>query len=742
MERHKGHIASVFILYRSLLVSRPLPGVKPDAVGRWDSATLPPSMALLSVANLVFSYGDHTILDGVNLTLNRGDCVGLVGRNGCGKSTLMKLIAGIETHKPVSGQIQVARGSTVGYLHQDPNLDPDRTLREEAGQAFAGLAAMHVELEQVANDMGTADGEALEKLLKRYEKLEETIQASGGYAVDHRIEQTLHGLGLLDESFDVKVKDLSGGQRGRLALGKLLLSEPDLLLLDEPTNHLDIAGRQWLEEFLRGYTGAVMLISHDRWLLDRSVSMIYELELGQMVDYPGNYHKFRELKAERLIAQGRAFDKQQTYIKQQQSFIDRYKAGQRSKQARGREGRLERFKEAETIDRPNELASMSLRFTPRARSGDNVFVGEQLGVTYDQNKLYENIDMHVRRGDRIGVIGPNGAGKTTLVAQLMEELPGNHSGKTKLGSQVDTGWFRQVADMPLELSIVEYLMNFTEPRSEQAARDVAGAFLFSGLQQDKPMNVMSGGERARARLAALMIRGHNVLVLDEPTNHLDIPACERLEDSLKAYTSVAQSYGNNKDIEGTLILISHDRWLLDQLVEQLYVFDGEGNVEHFLGSYSEYIRDRGKSVLVDEQGAKSAGNASAKGKPGKGNASKSSPKISPKDKAANQKASAPPTTPQKDSAKPNAKANQAKASGSNPSKPKPKKRNSRFGHLSQDKLEGKIETLQERLKTLEAELADPDTYRDQAKFSALQQEHEKLTKELGPLEEEWLGRAE
>ena len=670
-------------------------------------------MALLSVANLVFSFGDRTLLDGVNLTVSAGEHVGLVGRNGCGKSTLLKLIAGLERHKPDAGQIQLARGSSAGYLQQDHHFDPAKTLREEAGSAFAELAELHRQLDATAEAMGSADDGAMEKLLKRYERLEHQMQAAGGYAVDHKIDETLHGLGLSDAAFGVRCGDLSGGQKGRLALAKLLLSEPDILLLDEPTNHLDIAGREWLEGFLRSYTGGVVLISHDRWLLDRVVSKIYELEAGQMVEYPGNYEKFRTLRAERLADQRRAFDKQQTKIKHEQSFIDRYRAGQRSKQAQGREKRLERYIRDESLAPPAELDTMKLSLEPKARSGDRVVVAEDLAVRYEARTLFDSFALTLQRGERIGVIGPNGAGKSTLIRCLLgEQAP--TAGQSKLGSQVDVGWYRQTHEhLDMGQSIVEYLRQFVPSGTEQEARDLAGAFLFSGHDPEKPLGSLSGGERSRAVLAGLMTCGHNLLVLDEPTNHLDIPSAERLEEALRRYNAAQKKYTTTSSGggEGTLILITHDRMLLEHLVDQLIVFDGEGGAKHFLGTYSEYLeQENAAKVLTETQGGKGASSSS-----------KSAPATKQKNKAGLKKP------------KPEGK--------TTPRKPKQsKKKNNAFGGLTLEQLESKIETLESRIGEIESQLADPETYRDHERFGTLQTEHEKLKTDLAPLENEWASR--
>lgn len=702
-------------------------------------------MALLSVANLVFSFGDRPILDGVNLTVDSGQHVGLVGRNGCGKSTLLKMIAaqgapappsgdardpyaGFRGLKPESGQIQLARGSSAGYLHQDHDMDMTRTLREEAGHAFAELESLHEQLEETAEAMGTAEGDQMDALLKKYEQLEERMEASGGYAVDHKIDETLHGLGLTDAMFSIKCGDLSGGQKGRLALAKLLLSEPDLLLLDEPTNHLDIAGREWLEGFLSTYTGGVVLISHDRWLLDRVVTKIYELDAssggGQMVEYPGNYAKFRTLRAERIEDQRRKFQKQQTKIKSEQGFIDKFRAGQRSKQAQGREKLLERFKRDHLIEPPMELDVMKLSFSPKAKGNEVVAEAERLSLVHDNDgvpkQLFDNIDLTIKRGDRLGVIGPNGAGKSTIIRCLLgEQTP--TSGQAKIGSQIDVGFFTQTHEhLDLKKTIVEYLRGYTPNELEQEARDLAGAFLFSGDSQDKPLSVLSGGERARAVLAGLVNGGHNLLVLDEPTNHLDIPSAERLEDTLRKYTTQQQAYSTagNQSHAGTLILITHDRMLLENLADQLLVFDGEGGVTHFLGTYSEWHEQQTAAAI---QGSGTSAPVKELKKPKAPLAKKTNPS-----KQQNQSKQNSGNKPKKNAG--NGKKNSGGGSGGG-------------GKMSQAKLESEIERLESRLHEIDFALMDPEVFADGEKVKTLQAERTEKQEALKPLEREWSQRA-
>ncbi len=657
-------------------------------------------MAILSVANLMLSIGDRILLDGINLTVDEGQHLGLVGRNGCGKSTLLKLIAGLGGLKADTGQIQLARGAATGYLTQDPDLDLERTLRDEASTAFAHLHKLHEELETAAHDMATAQGDDLDKLLKRYEQIEHKIQAAGGYSVDHQIDATLHGLGLTDEFFAVKVKDLSGGQKGRLALAKLLLRQPDVLLLDEPTNHLDIAGRQWLEEYLAAYAGAVMLVSHDRWLLDRVVSKIYEMEGGKLVEYPGNYQAFRVQRADRKLTQQRLYEKQQERVKHEQAYIDRYRAGQRAAQAQGREKRLERYKRDELMERPVELSEMSIRIKPATRCGDLVVTADAVSKAYEGKVLFQNLTMVMKRGDKLGIIGPNGAGKSTLIRVLLGEQEADR-GAVRVGASVSVGHYRQTHDhLELNLTIVDYLRKFVGSGTEQEARDLAGAFLFQGDTQDKPLSVLSGGERSRAVLASLIVGGHNLLVLDEPTNHLDISAAERLEETLKQFTAEPAGYGQNTNGGGSLILITHDRMLLEDLVDQLLILDGHGNVRHFAGRYSEFVATQQAEVKRASEGT-----------------------------ARPQAASSSPSKKSTAKDKPVAAAGGKSGHSSGLSK------------LNQEALEAKIVTLEGQLAEVDRELADPDVYRDAGQVKRLQEKRTRVMGELTPLEEEWDRRA-
>ncbi len=654
-------------------------------------------MSLLTVVNLRHTYGTHVVLDGATVSIERGEKVGLVGRNGSGKTTLMKIITG--QLSPDSGSVQLARGARVGYLSQDPNFDPNDTVRDAAERAFADLHDLHVQAHAIYDQMAHAQGDELDRLLRQQAKIDAQIEAAGGYAIDHKIEAMLHGLGFADEQFSLKVSALSGGQKGRLGLARLLLEEPDLLLLDEPTNHLDIAGRQWLETFLaEEYPGAVLVVSHDRWLLDRVVNRIIEVERGTIREYPGNYHKYMELRRERQLTEARIYDKQMDRIRQEQQFIDRYRAGQRARQAKGREARLERFKRDEVIERPIELEVMRLQLPKAQRSGDMVVAAEGISKAYGDKVLFKDLDITIMRGERIGIIGPNGAGKTTLVRCLLGELPVD-SGSVRLGSRLNVGYYRQLHDhLDMSLTVWQYLQSVIvsldgqAKASEQQARDLAGAFLFSGSDQDKTLGLLSGGERSRAVLAGLVAGAHNVLVLDEPTNHLDIPSAERLEQALAAAEG---------GFDGTMLLISHDRALLQSTCEKLIVLsaDGRGGVRVFPGNYAEWAK-REHDAAIQRAAQNNASNSSnSKGRT-KTQAAK----------AVKPAAAAKPTM--KSSA------------------------------MSLAKLEAMIEQLQEKIAAIDRQMLEPEVFTDGAKCKQLQIERSHLERELEPLEEEWARRAE
>ncbi len=679
-------------------------------------------MPVLAATNIELAFGDRRILDGVSLTLEPAERVGLVGRNGSGKSTLLKIIAG--DLKPDAGTVTLAGGTRAGYLAQEPELDGSRTLREEAAAAFSHIEDLEAELHDVFEAMADAEGAALERLLRRQEAIEKRIDAAGGLVTGHKVDAVLHGLGFTDEQFGVPVPGLSGGQRARLALAKLLLGEPGVLLLDEPTNHLDISGRLWLEDFIENeYRGAVLMISHDRYLLDNVVSRIVEVDPvpnlgGRLIEYPGNYAGFRRLRAERIEAQRRAWENQQTRFRQEEAYIRKYKTGQRAKQARGRETRLAREKAESTIERPLELGAMRLSLPRARRTGDIVVSVRGLGKWYPirnapaegpgaggdvaRKILFRDLDLAIERGQRWGVIGPNGAGKTTLVRCILGETEPD-AGAVTLGTNLSIGYFRQSHEsIDPDKTVVRFLQDIVRREcpeqllSEQAARNLAGAFLFSGEDQEKELGLLSGGERARAALAGLMASAKNVLVLDEPTNHLDIPSAERLEEALR---KPAPDEKSASLFDGTLILISHDRALLDACCDRLLVLDGTGNVEVFLGTYTEWH---------EKEAAKARGRGAAKKNPGR--ARRAAPR------------SAPAPRPHTGS-------------------PKPKEK-SRWSWMRLEQLEEKIAHLESRLAEIDRELDDPDIWRDTDRAEALTTERDGLKIELEGVEAEWLRKAD
>ncbi|TVQ63321.1 MAG: ATP-binding cassette domain-containing protein [Phycisphaerales bacterium] len=669
-------------------------------------------MPLLAATNLQHAYGVNVVLDGVSISIEQGERIGLVGRNGQGKSTLLKSIAGLLT--PDEGVIHLAKGRRVGYLHQDPDLDPDETARGAAEGAFDELHRVHRELQSVFEAMAAPglDGAELDRLMRRQVALEREAETLGGYAIDHRIDATLHGVGLTDREFPIPVRSLSGGQRGRLALARLLLEEPDLLLLDEPTNHLDIEGRTWLERFLLDeFKGALVMVSHDRRLLDSVCTRIVEVEHARLLDYPGGYEAFVQQRYDRRLTQLRAYEKQKTKFKQEEAYIRKYKAGQRAKQAKGRESRLEREKEQDTIERPMEIGAMRLSLAKAPRTGDLVASARGVSKSYTNEDgatrtLFSDLDIVIGRGERWGIIGPNGAGKSTVVGLLLGDIEPD-TGHARLGSNVIVGHYRQTHEgLDPALPVFRYLQKQVQKENpgldwtEQRARDLAGAFLFSGDDQEKPLGSLSGGERSRAVLAGLLASAKNLLVLDEPTNHLDIPSAERLEAALGR---PSPEHRGDDAYDGALILISHDRALIDATCDKLIVFDGVGGVQVFLGNYTEWRRR-------EDDRARERGEAATRERVERERQDRAR-------KAAAESQRAPAKRPDDEKKNP-------------------------LARLSTSHLERRIEEIESRRKAVDAELALPEVWRDHERAGALGDERTALSDELTTLEHEWLRRAD
>ncbi|MFG0326559.1 MAG: ribosomal protection-like ABC-F family protein [Phycisphaerales bacterium JB037] len=674
-------------------------------------------MPVLSATNIRHSYGHREILQGCSITVEPGERIGLVGRNGAGKTTFLRVLAGML--KPDLGEVTLQRGSKRGYLAQDPALPPDETLRGAAEAAFADLHELHRELDAVFHQMPGAPEPELQRLLARQADLEKRIETAGGFAIDHKIDAVLHGLGFADAQFTLPVSALSGGQRARVALARLLLEDSGVILLDEPTNHLDIEGRLWLESFLAdSFKGAVIMISHDRYLLDRVVDRIVEVEQGRLIDYPGNYSKFRELRAERRESMLRAYEKEQHQFKREEAFIRKYKAGQRAKQAKGRESRLDRAKSESTLEKPLELDSFRLSLPRAERTGDIVASVRELTKIYparddaghtSDKVLFRDLTVSIGRGERWGIVGPNGAGKTTLVRTILGEIEPT-SGSVVLGSKLKVGYFRQThegldPDKPLirqlQASIIKE--NPDRPLNEQEARDLAGAFLFSGGDQEKEVAVLSGGERARLMLAALLASAKNVLVLDEPTNHLDIPSAERLEQALSTEAG----------FEGTLILISHDRALIDATCDHLLVLDGHGGVTIHFGNYTQWRQHvASKQAGEADRGSRSGSNSHTR--PGKPASSGSGASPNQSGKAASPAQSTSPDEP---------------------------KRKSKFSWMRSEQIEARMAELEPQLAEIDEALADPDVWREPDRADDLTERRDELKAEMAELEEEWLRKS-
>jgi ATP-binding cassette subfamily F protein 3 len=542
---------------------------------------MPPTPTILSVQNLGKRFGSEQIFSGISFQVAEREHVALVGVNGAGKSTVLRIIAGIEEQS--EGIVVKSDGARVTYLPQEARFDSDRTLLEEAQEAFAPVMAAADRMRELEHLMGVVDGDEFDALIEEYAHLQQRFETHGGFEMEHRTEQILSGLGFEEDQFEQPVKQLSGGQKTRVALAKALLADPDLLLLDEPTNHLDLTMLDWLEDFLRGWGGACLIVSHDRYFLDRVTTRTLDLSFGRVEDYPAPYAGYLKLREERRSRHWKEYEEQQEFIEKTEEFIRRFRAGQRSREARGRQTRLDRL---ERIERPREHQELSINITPVTRSGENVLRTSQLTVGYatrlrgnleEQDVLVKTPELMVERGDRVALIGPNGGGKTTLLRTLMGDIP-VLKGHFEFGTNVQIGYYAQSHEqLPPTGSPLSVVLE-AQPMGEESARTFLGRFLFSDDDVFKPIGALSGGERSRLALGLLLLKRANFMVLDEPTNHLDVSARESLEEMLSSFP-------------GTLLFVSHDRYFIDKLATRLWVVE-DGTVVQFMGNYSDYQRKK------------------------------------------------------------------------------------------------------------------------------------------------------
>lgn len=535
-------------------------------------------MALATITDITKAYQGRSIFNGLSFELQKGQKIGLIGPNGAGKTTLFKMLTGIE--QPDTGEVAIAKSCRWSYVSQHPNLDPEKSLRTEVTRAFAEIQEIERQLHQAAEDLGKfTEGPKHDETMERYDRLQHEFEHQGGYDIQRRIEIVTQQLRFTERDLDLPIKALSGGQKSRAQIARLLLEQPDLMLLDEPTNHLDLQMLDWLENTLNEMTDATLVvISHDRYFLDSVVNEIWELQPGGIIEkYPGNYSAYIDLKAERQLSQQRAYDQQQAYIAKQEEYIRRFGAGQRAMQARGRKTRLERLKAESLVGAVSRNGKrMILNLKVQKTSGLDVLKTEGLGRWFPDKKLFENLDLHLLRGKRLGIIGPNGSGKSTLLNTVFGEQKQN-AGEYKWGHAVQLRYYRQEhQDLNLNNTVIDELQSVRLTATQQELRDLAALFLFSGDTIEKPLGVLSGGEKSRVAMAKLLLQPTNTILMDEPTNHLDIATCEVLESALDSY-------------DGTLILVSHDRYFMDQVCDMLLVFTGDGGWRMFQGSYTDYL---------------------------------------------------------------------------------------------------------------------------------------------------------
>ena len=534
---------------------------------------------MISINNLTVAYGGFTLLNEINFHISENDKIGLVGKNGAGKSTILKLICGFQS--PTSGKVAVPNGVKIGYLPQIMEHHKGRSVIDEAMTAFADMFALEAELESISLELSQREdyeSQEYHDLIIRMNEVNDRLLYTRSDNPQVQAERTLIGLGFKYEELSRPTETFSQGWNMRIELAKILLSSPDVLLLDEPTNHLDIESIEWLEGYLKEYRGSLVLISHDRKFLDNVTNRTVEIMVGRIHDYKVPYSKYLELRRERLEQQRAAFENQQRMIEKTEEFIEKFRyKPTKSNQVQSRVKQLEKLERIE-VDLEDKSA-LSVKFPPAPRSGDIAYKGVDLKVGYGSKVVFEDAVIEVRRGEKVALVGRNGEGKTTLMRVIMKELD-PMGGDSKIGHNVNIGYYAQNQEdiLDKEDTVFGTLDRIAVGDIRLKLRDILGAFLFKGEDIDKKVAVLSGGERARLAMAKLMLRPYNLLALDEPTNHMDIRSKDILKQALKAY-------------DGTLIIVSHDRDFLDGLVDKLYEFR-DGKVKEHLGGVQDFLERR------------------------------------------------------------------------------------------------------------------------------------------------------
>ena len=630
-------------------------------------------MILLTLQNVTKSFAMNTVLKDINLTLQAGSRMGLVGVNGCGKSTLFKLISG--AMEPDEGTISLSKGARVGVLTQDADIQSDLTIQQELERVFEPVREMERKLRQMEAEMAEKhdDPAAFDQLSHAYSRLMDRFEDAGGYEWPSRIQGVLAGLGFARGREQQPANLLSGGEKTRLCLARLLLTQPELLMLDEPTNHLDLQSVEWLEDTLKKYRGTVLVISHDRYFLNAVCDCMAEISMRRLTQYEGNYDRFAVQRQANLERQLKEYKMQQAEIARQEAIIARYRMYNREKSIRAAESREKRLERMEKLEKPVSEQKVRFSFEARRRSGDDVLIAKELSKGFDGRTLFEHFNLHLRAGDRVAVIGANGVGKTTLLKLITGQLPPD-SGTVVYGSNVDVGYYdQQQSGLHPEKDVLNELWD-DFPRLEiDRVRGVLALFLLTGDDVFQPISTLSGGEKGRVALAKLMLRKDNLLLLDEPTNHLDMDSREVLEDALD-------------DFDGMLLTVSHDRYFINRVANRVVEMRPDG-VTEYLGNYDDYVEKKrleADGALAEAEGGK--------------------------------------TRTQLDKEKRRERLKQESA---------------KTLKLKLKQAEQAIADAEERIAQLEARMADPETYKSPDAAQKLAQEHRDAQEALDALYSDW-----